>query len=112
MMLETWLRREKVRDNVEITWSTFEQSFIQAFGPRLHEVVTGEFSERGIEGRTSEVVTEVLPGEVRYADGTAREFDELIAFPPYISAVRYEALPSDERGFVTTDAATRQVSGH
>ncbi len=112
MMLETWLRREKVRDHVEITWSTFERSFIQAFGPLLHEVVAGEFAERGIAGHTAEVVTEVLPEEVRYADETSREFDELIAFPPYISAVRYPALPSDERGFLATDAATRQVAGY
>lgn len=112
MMLETWLRREHVRDNVEITWSTVEKSFIQAFGPRLHELVTDEFAERGIDGHTAEVVTQVLPGEARYADGTTRGFDDLIAFPPYVSAVRYEALPSDERGFLITDAATRQVNGH
>lgn len=30
MMFETWLRRERVREHVEITWSTFEQSYIQA----------------------------------------------------------------------------------
>lgn len=112
MMLETWLRREGARDNVEITWSTFEQSYIQAFGPRLHEVVTAEFSERGIDGHIGETVTEVAAGEVRYADGSHRGFDHLIAFPPYVSAVRYDSLPSDERGFIETDSATRQVVGH
>src|SRR5919108_5979745 len=30
MMFDTWLRRQDVRDRVEIVWSTFEQSFIQA----------------------------------------------------------------------------------
>jgi sulfide:quinone oxidoreductase len=111
-MLETWLRRAHARDHVDITWSTYEQSFIQAFGPRLHEVVTGEFSERGIDGHTEEVVSEVTAGQVRYADGSTREFDELIAFPPYTSAVRYPALPSDDRGFIATEPATRQVVGH
>jgi sulfide:quinone oxidoreductase len=111
-MLETWLRRQGARDEVEIAWSTFEQTFIQAFGPRLHEVVAKEYGERGIEGHTEEVVSEVLPGEVRYADGSSREFDHLIAFPPYVSAVRYGALPSDERGFVATERRTRLVSGH
>ena len=55
-MLETWLRREHAREHVDITWSTYEQSFIQAFGPRLHAVVVGEFAERGIDGHTDEVV--------------------------------------------------------
>jgi sulfide:quinone oxidoreductase len=112
MMLETWLRSEGVREQVEITWSTFEQSYIQAFGPRLHEVVSTEFEARGIHGHTSEVVTEIIPGEARYADGSARTFDHLIAFPPYVSAVHYEALPSDERGFIQTETTTREVAGH
>jgi len=112
LMFETWLRREGVRDQVDITWSTFEQSYIQAFGPRLHEVISAEFAERGIAGHTDETVTGIAPGEARYANGGTRSFDHLIAFPPYVSAVRYDALPSDERGFLRTDAATRQVTGH
>jgi sulfide:quinone oxidoreductase len=111
MMFETWLRREDVRDRVEISWSTFEQSYIQAFGPRLHRVVAAEFDERRIDGHTREVVTQIGAGEARYADGTTRVFDHLIAFPPYVSAVRYEALPSDERGFIKTEMGTRQVVG-
>ena len=111
-MLETWLRRQGIRDSVELVWSTFEQSYIQAFGPRLHEVVVEEFAERGIEGHTAEVVTEIVPGQARYADGSTRDFDELIAFPPYIAALRYEGLPADDRGFLETDLATRQVAGH
>jgi sulfide:quinone oxidoreductase len=75
MMLETWLRREGVRQHVDITWSTFEQSYIQAFGPRLHEVVSTEFAQRAIAGHTTELVTEVAAGEARYADGSTREFD-------------------------------------
>jgi sulfide:quinone oxidoreductase len=112
MMFETWLRRHRVRDMVDITWSTFEQSYIQAFGPRLHEVVSSEFAQRGIEGHTGESVTDVDAGEAHYTNGSTRDFDDLIAFPPYVSAVRYEDLPSDERGFVETELATRQVVGH
>jgi sulfide:quinone oxidoreductase len=111
MMLETWLRREHARTGVEITWSTFEQSYIQAFGPRLHEVVSTEFEQRGIDGHTEEIVTEITRGEARYADGNSRAFDHLIAFPPYVSAVRYESLASDDRGFIETETATRQVAG-
>lgn len=110
-MLETWLRREGARDNVALTWSTFERSFIQAFGPRLHEVVTDEFAERGVDGHTEEVVTEVRPGEVVYADGSTRPYDELISFPPYIAAQNYDGLPADDRGFLETDLETRQVQG-
>jgi sulfide:quinone oxidoreductase len=87
MMFETWLRREGVRDHVDIAWSTYEQSYIQAFGPRLHELVTAEFGARGIAGHTREAVTEV-------------------------TAVTYDGLPSDERGFIETVPATRQVAGH
>ena len=112
MMLDTWLRRADAREHVKIVWSTFEQSYIQAFGPRLHALVEGEFARRGIEGHVDEVVTEVRAGEAHYAGGHARHFDELISFPPYVAAVRYEALPSDERGFVQTELATRQVVGH
>ena len=50
MMKDTWLERQKVRENIRITWSTFEESYIQAFGPRLNTVVTREFEERKIQG--------------------------------------------------------------
>jgi len=111
-MIETHLRREGLRDMVHLEWSTFEGSYIQAFGPRLDEVVRAEFAERGVEGHTSEVVTEVAAGTVRYADGSSREFDHLIAFPPYVAAEVYPGLPADDRGFLTCDPATRQVQGH
>jgi sulfide:quinone oxidoreductase len=110
-MLETWLRRENAREHVDITWSTYEHGFIQAFGPRLHELVDNEFAARGIDGHTEEVVTEVLPGEVRYGNGSIREYDHLIAFPPYVAAARYPALRSDDRGFIETDLQTRLVVG-
>ena len=111
LMFETWLRRNEAREGVEITWSTYEQSYIQAFGPRLHDVVDAEFKARGIDGHVGETVAEVTPGEARYADGSGRAFDHLIAFPPYVAAVRYDGLPADERGFLRTDPDTRQVAG-
>jgi sulfide:quinone oxidoreductase len=111
LMLETWLRREGAREHVDISWSTYEASYIQAFGPRLHDVVVQEFSQRGIDGHTGEIVAEVRPGEVRYADGATRGFDHLIALPPYVAAVDYAGLPSDDRGFVQTELETRLVTG-
>jgi sulfide:quinone oxidoreductase len=110
-MLEVWLRRQAARDRVHVTWSTVEPTFVHAFGPRLHDVVTSEFGARGIDGHTGEVAVEVTAGEVRYADGSTRRFDELIAFPPYAAAVDYAGLPTDDRGFLTCDPDTRQVTG-
>src|SRR5205807_1582924 len=89
-----------------------EQSYIQAFGPRLHEVVEAEFRARGIHGRTGETVISIEPGHAHYSNGRTHAFDHLIAFPAYVSAVRYESLPSDDRGFIKTETATRQVEGH
>jgi sulfide:quinone oxidoreductase len=111
-MLETWLRRHGARDAVDITWSTYEDTYIQAFGPRLHEVVSAEFAERGIDGHTGETVAGVRAGAARYSDGWVREFDHLIAFPPYVAAVQYDGLPADDRGFLRTVADTRQLEGH
>jgi sulfide:quinone oxidoreductase len=112
LMFETWLRREDARDPVTITWSTFERSYIQAFGSRLHDLVTEEFAERKIEGAVEERVSEVGESEVLYENGVTRGYDELIAFPPYVSAVDYESLPGDDRGFISTELGTRQVKGH
>jgi NADH dehydrogenase FAD-containing subunit len=112
MMLDTWLRRRRVRDAVELTWTTYERGFIQAFGPRLHDVVTAEFDRRGIEGLTGMTVTEVLGHEVRYAGGAALPFDLLVSFPPYVAAAPEPWLPGDDRGFIATELATRRVPGH
>jgi NADH dehydrogenase FAD-containing subunit len=112
MMTETWLRRRGAREQVEIAWTTFEGSYIQAFGPKLHEVVSREFAERGIDGHTGWRISRVEDGVAHYEDGRQRGFDLLVAFPPYVSAVRYEGLPADDRGFLQTDQATRRVQGH
>jgi sulfide:quinone oxidoreductase len=100
-----------VRDHVGLTYSTYEQTFIQAFGPRLHEVVRTEFAERGVEGHTDEIAEAIGDGEVRYQNGSTRSFDTLISFPPYVAAVDYEGLPQDERGFLRTEFETRRVAG-
>ena len=109
-MLETWLRREHVRDRVRIVYTTYEDTYIQAFGSKLHDVVTQEFDARGIEGRTGVRLTGVSAFEARYEDGRAEPYDLLIAFPPYVAAVRYD-LPADDRGFLSTDPSTRRVRG-
>ena len=111
-MLDTWLRRQKVRERVSIVHTTFEKSFIQAFGPKLHDVVVEEFARRGIVGHTDLRIAQAGLDEVVYEGGQREAYDLLIAFPPYVAAVRYPGLPADERGFLRTDAASRQVEGH
>jgi len=111
-MLETHLRRHEARSPVHLVWASAEHSYIQAFGPKLHEVVTEEFAERGIEGHLEHAVSEVGPSQVRFQNGAVIDYDELVSFPPYIAAVTYEGLPADERGFLQTDPLSRLVAGH
>lgn len=110
-MLDSWLRKNGARDRVDVEWATFESSYIQAFGPRLHDIVAGEFAIRAISGHPGMVVSKVLPHEVVFEDGTSLGYDLLVSFPPYVSAVTYPGLPADDRGFLRTDPATRRVSG-
>ena len=110
LMLETWLRRRKARDAVEIVWTTFEASYIQAFGPRLHELVTGEFERRGITGHTSRSVERVEPGGIAFAGGEHEPYDLLVSFPPYVAATSFAGLPADERGFLLTEQDSRRVT--
>ena len=75
LMLDTWLGRKGARQNLDITWTTYENSFIQAFGPRLHDVVTGEFERRGIRGFTEFFVEKVEKDAVSYGNGVSLEYD-------------------------------------
>ena len=112
LMLDTWLNRKKVKDNVDITWATFEHGYIQAFGPRLNEVVEKEFNHRSIRGIKEEIVKEVKSDRVIFTSGTALEYDLLVSFPPYIASTTFKSLPSDDRGFISCNRETRQVEGN
>jgi len=111
-MLDTWLRRKKVRTNVDLTWSTYEQTYIQAFGPRLHDVVTREFERRVVAGHTEYVAEKVEKGEVRYTNGEVLPYDLLVTFSPYVAEVTYPTFPGDDRGFIQSALGSRQVVGH
>ncbi len=108
-MVETWLRRQGIREHVRLVFSTYEQTFIQAFGPKLHDVVLAEFATRNIEGQTGRRLRTVGAQSALFEGGPAEHFDLMIAFPPYVAAVRYEGLSSDERGFLATDPSSRRV---
>ncbi len=111
-MLDTWLRRKDARRTVDITWFTYEGGYIQAFGPRLDQHVTKEFKQRGITGHRHYAVKEVKRDRVVYANGEELPYDLLVSFPPYVASTPFAGLPADGRGFLSTELATRQVTGH
>jgi len=111
MMLDSWLRKQGAREQVDIAYFTYEKGFIQAFGPRLDTVVTEEFERRGIAGHKQAEVERVDAGQIRFKGGSSEAFDLLIAFPPYVASTRFDGLASDDRGFLLSDAKTRQVNG-
>lgn len=111
-MTDSWLREAGIRDKVKVTYSTFERGFIQAFGPRLNEHVEGEFEKRGITGLKEHTVKEVQKNRVDYTNGASVAYDVLVSFPPYIAAQPFPGLPADERGFLATNLASRQLQGH
>lgn len=112
LMLDTWLRRAGARESAEIVWSTFEDSYIQAFGPRLHDVAAAEFERRGIEAHAGWPVDRVEPDAVSYANGEQLPYDLLVAFPPYVAATPFAGLRSDERGFLATEPESRRLVEH
>jgi sulfide:quinone oxidoreductase len=112
LMFDTWLRREGVREQVELGFVTQEASFAEAAGPRMHEVIEREFAERRIDARASERVVEVRPHDASFAGGSVERFDLLVAAPPHRAGVRLDGLPVDEHGFVRVQTPTRQVVDH
>lgn len=112
LMLETWLRRQGGREGVSISWTTYEDGYIQAFGPRLHHVISDEFLRRGIEGRTGWIVDSVDSKGVEFHNGERVDYDLLVAFPPYVASTPFPGLQADDRGFLATDLPTRRVQGH
>lgn len=110
LMTDTWLRREHVRDQVELTWSTFEESYIQAFGPRLNTVVMDEFSERRVGGHKGFIVTSIEPGLVHYQNGEKLPYDCTAWFDD-LQLHLYIAPPVIvENGYLTGDA-DREADG-
>jgi NADH dehydrogenase FAD-containing subunit len=110
-MLHSWLRRDAPSSAVRIIWTTFEAGYLEALGPRLHQLIAGEFGRRGITGLTQHVVDHIEPNEVVYRNGWRQPFDLLVSFPPHVSAMPFPGLPMDNRRFVQTVAATRQIVG-
>jgi sulfide:quinone oxidoreductase len=110
-MLESHLRRQKARAGVRLTLASAEGAYLEAFGPKLHELVSRELAERGIEGHLGHEVEAVDPERVSFRNGDSLAYDELIALPPSVAAVRYDGLAADERGFLRVAPDNRAVIG-
>ncbi len=103
LMFDTWLRRKHARDWITLSYTTFESTFIQAFGPKVHGVVAEEFKRRGIDGHNEWVVDRVEDSRVFFKNGEEKAFDLLASFPPYIGNPPPGDFPVDDRGFLLTE---------
>jgi NADH dehydrogenase FAD-containing subunit len=112
LMLDTWLRRERAREPVGIVFATHEASFAEACGPRMHDVIRREFTERGMDGHNAAELIDVRAHEAAFAGRRTERFDLLVTIPPHDPSVRYDGLPADDRGFLRVESGTRQVLGH
>jgi sulfide:quinone oxidoreductase len=110
-MLETHLRRQKARAGVHLALATAERTYLQAFGPKLHDLVSRELAERGIEGYRQHEVEVAGPAHVWFKGGASLAYDELIALPPSMAALGYHSLASDGRGFLRVAPDNRAVIG-
>lgn len=109
MMLDTWLRQRHVRRRIELHVVTAEERYAAALGPRMHDVIAGEFARRCVHGYPGAIMTEVGGCKVRLADGGAIPFDLLVTAAPHVAATPFDTLPSDARGFVRVEGGSRQV---
>jgi hypothetical protein len=93
VMFDTWLGREHAREPVRVGFVTWECSFAESCGPRMHEVAESEFARRGIDGHTSRRLVEVREHEAAFAEGRTEPFDLLVTSPPHAPAIRPTRLP-------------------
>jgi sulfide:quinone oxidoreductase len=110
-MVEQYLRRKTVRDMFDITYTTAEQYYIQAFGPKLHDAAGEGLAKVGVDARTNYRMVKVEPHKAYFDNGEEIEFDWMIGFPPYIAHTTFESLPTDDRGFIHADKETWNVRG-
>ncbi|MFQ5568758.1 MAG: NAD(P)/FAD-dependent oxidoreductase [Rhodothermales bacterium] len=111
-MLETWLQWKDVREGIDIVFVTSERSFMEVFGPRLHDVIREEFNRRHIMSYVEQPIQSVVAGALIDHEDHRWPFDVLVAAPSYVPSTVWHPLPTDERGFLITEPATRQVVNH
>jgi sulfide:quinone oxidoreductase len=110
-MIDSFLRDAHAREPVTITFVTCEASYIEAFGPLLNDLILERFEARGIVHHASTTVTTIEAGVANFANREPLPYDLLITFPPTGAAVPFPALPTNARGYLDTQLATRHVQG-
>lgn len=112
IMLDAWLSRKKTRGSVEISIATYEETFVQSFGPRVHDIVAAELAHRGIRAFTGHEIERFDRREAYFRNGVSIPFDLAVAFPSYSASTHFHNLPTDAHGFISTELTSRQVVGH
>ena len=110
-MLEVWLTRHNARETVEITLATPEESVLEVFGDRVHDLLSERMFRRDMRCFLAETLVRVEPGAAHFASGRAIAFDQLVYAPVHTGRGGLGPLPTDERGFVLTEGGTRRVVG-
>jgi sulfide:quinone oxidoreductase len=108
---ETWLCDHGARDQTELLFATMEESYLQALGPHVDGAIASEFARRGIKAARGCVLSHVEATRAAFMGGESWDFDLLVALPPYVAKHSYDALPSDERGFVKVASDSGRVLG-
>jgi sulfide:quinone oxidoreductase len=108
LLMAMELERRGVR-HVELTVVTPERSPLWLFGPAAGDAMGGALASRGIGVRTSARPEEFRAAALWLANGEALEADAVIALPA-LAAAPIDGLPTDEHGFLPSDA-TGHVSG-
>ncbi|HEY3998984.1 MAG TPA: FAD-dependent oxidoreductase [Candidatus Xenobia bacterium] len=107
LLLDTFLRRQDLRDPVEIVVATWEDQVLPglAANDALSEVLAG----RKIKVLNGWRATEVEPGQIRFEEGRTLSFDVLATLPATRGALRVRDLSYDENGFIRTDLYNRRA---
>lgn len=111
-MTATWLEWKNARAGTEIMLLTAEHRFMDVFGADVHAIIQQDLRSRGIEARRHQHPKRVEDGALVFPEGGRLRYDLLVAAPAHRAALRWEALPTDARGFLRTETASRQVVGY
>ncbi len=112
LMFETWLRRQGVREAVDIRLATHERGFLRSLGERMHQLLAHELMSRNIDTMCSTSLYAVRDHVAYFNGGDAIPFDLLVAAPPQSASTDFRSLPRDSRGFALVDQATRRSLGN
>ena len=112
MLLESNLRKRKVRQQVEIDLYAAEPGPMGVAGPDVSAAVRGMVEAKGISYHPEHQIASVDPQNKRlhFANGTEAEFDLLAFVPPHRAPkVVREAGLINEAGWIPVDRSTLQT---